>query len=107
MKREIKQKTSIDHCEHSWCGHIVRYNTDPTTKAIQSALKAKDKALVVPVLVAVSENFQGRIIGTAIENAKAKDRIIYKPDAILPDPNVRQWIIDISNSTATKLTNRK
>jgi hypothetical protein len=102
MIAEIKQKTGIDHCEYAWCGHIVRFNSKPTTEAIEKALKQKEKALVIPVLVAVDEMLQNKTIGGAIEAVKEKDRIIYKPDAILPDKNVEKWIIDVSNEYAKK-----
>ena len=66
MMKEIEEKTSINHFEYSWCGHIVRYKTEPTTEAIERALKNKEKAIVIPVLVAIDEMFQGKIIGGAV-----------------------------------------
>lgn len=103
MIKEIRLKTGIEHCEYSWCGHIVRYKTEPTSEAIERALKNKNKALVIPVLVAIDEMFQGKIIGGAVDAVREKDRVIYKPDAILPDKNVEKWIIDVSDEYANKL----
>ncbi len=103
MADEIKRETTIDRCEYSWCGHIVRYKTEPTTKAIEKALKHKEKVLVLPVLVAVDEMFQGEIIGGAVDKVKEKERVVYKPDAILPDENVEKWIVGVSHEYADKI----
>lgn len=101
MGEEIKEKVGINLYYYSWCGHIVDYNTKPTTKAIEKILEQKERALVIPVLVAVDEMFQNDIIGGAVEKVKKKNAVIYKPDAILPDEQIDNWIINISN----KLTN--
>ena len=103
---EVKAETGVDCAEYCWCGHIVRYKTEATEKAIRKVLEQKKSALVVPVLVAVSENFQGKIIGGAINNMKEKERIVYRRDAILPDENINRWVIDISRKTAEKLMNQ-
>ncbi len=100
MAIEISDSLGIENLEYSWCGHLVDYDTEPTTNAINKILTEKEKAIVVPVLVAFDEMFQIEIIGTAVENVKKSDRVIYKPDAILPDENIEQWIIDISNEIA-------
>ncbi|HET9054515.1 MAG TPA: hypothetical protein VFM90_10090, partial [Cyclobacteriaceae bacterium] len=48
------------------------------------------------VLVAVDEMFQVKIIGDGIaKTGTKKDRIRYKPDAILPDANIEKWAVDI------------
>jgi len=107
MSSIIEKRIGINHFEHSWCGHIVDYKTEPTTTAINKALAIKDKVLVLPVLLAVDEMFQSKIIGGAIENVKHKDRVIYKPDAILPDINVEKWIKDISNIKVKEILNKK
>ena len=91
----MKEELGIDSCHHSWCGHIARYRTEPTEAAIKKVLEEKDHAIVIPVLVAVDETFQGKIIGGAVKNVGMDDRIRYRHDAILPDENVRQWIIAV------------
>jgi hypothetical protein len=64
-------------------------------------LAKKEKALVLPVLVAFDEMFQVKIIGDGIRQVQGnKERVVYKPDAILPDPAVEQWVI----STAKQFT---
>lgn len=92
----VKEDTGIDAFTYAWCGHIVRYDSGKTTKAVTEILKTKEKALVIPVLVAYDENFQIKIIGGGV--AAVKDhikRVAYKPDAILPDPDVEKWVVDI------------
>jgi hypothetical protein len=90
----VRQETGIDALTHGWCGHIARYRPDSTTAAINRILKRKKRALVIPVLVAFDENFQVRIIGGGIEKADGgKERVSYKPDALLPDPAIEQWIV--------------
>jgi hypothetical protein len=48
----------------------------------------------VPVLVAVDEMFQHRIIGGAIDSMPERERVVYKPDAILPEPAIEAWVVD-------------
>lgn len=89
---------------YGWCGHIVHYDPLETTKAIEKVLKEKETALVIPVLVAMDEEFQKRIITDGIKKVKNHEtRVIYKPDAILPDPDVEKWVIDITNEFAKKV----
>jgi len=101
---EVTGATGIDCIEHAWCGHVVRFNNDPTVKAIRQVLERKQTALVVPVLVAVDEMFQGRIIGGAIERVDQPERIVYRHDSILPDENVNRWVIDIARKMAEQIT---
>jgi sirohydrochlorin ferrochelatase len=105
--KEVRKATGVDCVEYCWCGHIVRYKSEPTEKAIQKVLKEKQRALVIPVLVAVDETFQGKIIGGAIKNVNQNERIAYRSDAILPDDNVNQWIVDISHKLAGEIAASK
>lgn len=92
----VNEKTGIDTFTYAWCGHIARYDPGKTTTAIMEILSKKEKAIVIPVLVAYDENFQIKIIGGGVANVKDYvNRVIYKPDAILPDPDVEKWIVDI------------
>ena len=103
----IKEKKGIDEFSFGWCGHIARYNPDSTTIAINKVLDKKEIALVVPVLVAHDEMFQIKIIGDGIKNVKnSKDRVVYKPDAILPDINIQNWVIDITNEYKNKILDK-
>lgn len=100
----VKSVVGIDKHSHGWCGHIVRYSLDSTTTAINRVLDTKEKAVVIPVLVAHDENFQIRIIGGGIQKVPNHEkRVIYKPDAILPDENVEQWVIDITKEYVIKV----
>jgi sirohydrochlorin ferrochelatase len=104
VAQSVKKEVGIDEHTYGWCGHIARYNPEETTKAIEKVLKKKSTAVVIPVLVAHDENFQIKIIGGGIENVKDnKKRVIYKPDAILPDVNIEQWVIDISKEYVSKV----
>ncbi len=101
----VKQETGIDAYSHAWCGHIVRYRSDSTTAAVTRMLKRKQHAIVIPVLVAHDENFQVRIIGSGLEKASAdKNRILYKPDALLPDPSIEEWIVSTVKNTMNAMT---
>ncbi|PIE50704.1 MAG: cobalamin biosynthesis protein CbiX [Flavobacteriales bacterium] len=101
----LKTNIGIDKVNHAWCGHIAHYKTEPTTEAIEKILEEKKKAIVIPVLVAVDEDFQMKIIGGGVAKVKdTKEKVVYKPDAILPDVNVEQWVIDITNKEVGKLT---
>ncbi len=104
----VKEQTGIDEYAVGWCGHIVRYAPDSTTVAIRRILEKKSTAIVIPALVALDENFQIRIIGDGIEKiGDHKTRVRYKPDAILPDPDIEQWIIDIAKQYSNTILNEK
>lgn len=93
----VKEQTGISAHAHGWCGHVVKYNPEKTTHAINEVLQTKQRALVVPVLVAHDPTFQIKIIGGGIERvADHKSRVVYRPDAILPDTGVEQWVIAAS-----------
>lgn len=102
---EVKRETGIDCCRHAWCGHIVRYKSEPTQKAVSDVLQQKRTALVVPLLVAVDENFQGKIIGGGVKSAGEAERIVYRHDAVLPDENINKWVIEISQKLAADIRN--
>lgn len=102
----VKKEVGISEHSYGWCGHIAHYDPEKTTEAIHSVLKKKQKAIVIPVLVAHDENFQIKIIGGGIEKVKnCKERVIYRPDAILPDNNVENWVIDITSEYLNKIKN--
>lgn len=90
----VKQNTGISDFSFGWCGHVAHYSPDSTTIAINEVLKKKKSAVVIPVLVAFDEMFQIKIIGGGIEKVPhSKERVLYKPDAILPDKNAEEWVI--------------
>lgn len=76
----VEENTGISAYSYGWCGHIVHYNPEETTKAINAVLASREVPWVIPVLVAYDEMFQKNIIGRgikAIENNEAK--MVYRP----------------------------
>lgn len=100
----VRQHTGIAGYSYGWCGHIAKYKPEETTAAINAVLKTSGTALVIPVLVAHDEQFQIKIIGDGI--AKVPDnnnRVRYKPDSILPDPNIERWVVSVTDEYVRKI----
>lgn len=99
--------TGISDFSFGWCGHIVRYSPDSTAEAIRQVLKNKERAIVVPVLVATDEMFQVKIIGDGIAKVnEGRQKIIYKPDAILPDKNIENWVVQTVSEYVHKINSQ-
>lgn len=99
MEEAVCRETGVAVATHSWCGHLVHYSTQPTKDAIEKILAKQRRAIVIPVLVAKDEVFQDQIIGKAVEEVGAGDRIAYIPDAILPDPKLEDWVVEATQTT--------
>jgi hypothetical protein len=100
----VKTNTGISAFSHGWCGHVAHYDPTKTTRAIEEVLKTKRKAVVIPVLVAHDENFQIKIIGGGIAKvADHQSRVVYRPDSILPDSNIEQWVIRVASQYAGEI----
>jgi len=100
----VKREKGITEHAYGWCGHIARYDPGETTDAINRVLEKKRTAVVIPVLVAFDETFQVKIIGGGVSNVRDPEkRVVYKPDAILPDKNIERWVIDVSREYASKI----
>ena len=100
----IRQHTGITGYSYGWCGHIANYKPEETTAAINAVLKSARTALVIPVLVAHDEMFQIKIIGDGIAKVPDnKTRVLYKPDSILPDPNVERWVVSVADEYVRKI----
>lgn len=100
----VKANTELTEYNYGWNGHIVSYNSDSTYAPVMRMLEKKEVAVVIPILVAFDEMFQGRIIKDGVEKVKNhQERVYYKPDAILPDKNIEQWVIDITKEYLQKL----
>ncbi len=97
----LKIKTGHESIAYAWCGHLVGYSTDPTLNGIQKLHELEDNVIVIPVLVANDPYFQKDIIQKACDMAEGK--VLYKQDAILPDPNINQWVVDISSQTVENI----
>lgn len=101
----LRETLGIETVTHAWCGHLVAYDRGPTRTAIARALDRSERAIVVPILVAVDERFQFEIIGGAVQEARTQAgeaRVVYRPDAILPEPTLDDWVVEISNTTAAR-----
>jgi hypothetical protein len=94
LAEEVAERTGTGPVFFTWCGHIVKYDPDPTSQAIQTILDERQRALVIPALVARDEVFQEGVIREAVTRVGHPGRIVYRADSVLPDPNVNQWIID-------------
>ncbi|HID45776.1 MAG TPA: cobalamin biosynthesis protein CbiX [Chromatiaceae bacterium] len=97
--RYLKAKSDVDTVAYAWCEHLVNYSPEPTMKAIQQVFELEDKVMVVPLLVAYDPAFQDDIIQKAVNQSENSANIVYKPDAILPDKNLEQWVVDITKQT--------
>jgi len=106
LDQVVRKETGAAEVSHCWCGHIVRYSKAPTTNAIRQILSQHDRAIVVPVLVACDDFFQNQIIGGAVEEVGAGDRVAYIPDAILPDPKLSEWVVSITRQTRARIHGR-
>jgi hypothetical protein len=95
----VREKIGVAAALHCWCGHIVHYSKAPTVEAIRKILSENDRAIVIPVLVARDTAFQDQIIGGAVEEVGAGDRVAYVPDAILPDPKLNEWVVSTVQQT--------
>lgn len=88
----------------AWVGHVVRYDPSYTTRAIERVLAERDRAIVVPVLVAFDEMFQIDIIGRAVAAVRDhRARVSYVPDAILPDDGINRWIVETVRRMAREI----
>ncbi|MDC9724613.1 MAG: CbiX/SirB N-terminal domain-containing protein [Gammaproteobacteria bacterium] len=101
--RFLKIKLDIDTVAYAWCGHLVAYSTEPTEKAIEQVFELEDKVLVVPLLVAFDPYFQLDIIETATKNVENSHNVTYKADAILPDENLNDWVVEITNKVVSNI----
>lgn len=100
-----KVQTGIGAHSHAWCGHIVHYDPEKTTSAISQVLRTKERALVIPVLVAHDERFQIKLIGDAIAKIpNAQQRVVYRPDSILPDENLEMWVVGTAQQYAERIS---
>lgn len=100
----VKREKGITEHAYGWCGHVARYDPGETTDAINRVLEKKRTAVVIPVLVAFDETFQVKIIGGGVSNVRDPEkRVVYKPDAILPDKNIERWVTDVSREYASKI----
>lgn len=101
IRGSVEVELGLAHTAHAWCGHLVSYSRQPTIEAIDSLLDQVDRVIVIPVFVAYDPMFQDKIIGRAAERCSAPERVLYRPDSILPDPEVGRWVVEIAGRMAT------
>jgi sirohydrochlorin ferrochelatase len=101
--RYLKAQTGIGSISYGWCGHLVRYSSEPTKKAIDQILELEERAIVIPVLVANDEHFQGEIIQNGVDMIEDQKHVVYKQDAILPDANINKWVVKIVEETLAEI----
>jgi sirohydrochlorin ferrochelatase len=94
----LKVKTGHESIAYAWCGHLVNYSTEPTMSGIMKLFELEDNVIVIPVLVAVGE-FQTGLIQNAVNEVEGSSNVSYVQDAILPDPYLNEWIIDITEQS--------
>lgn len=104
IRNSVETGLGIDHTAHAWCGHLVNYSREPTIDEIESLLQRVDRVVVIPVLVAYDPMFQDKVIGRAVERCGASERVLYRRDSILPDPEVGRWVVDIAGRMAVGRT---
>jgi len=103
MRNFAENELGLTPTAHAWCGHIAGYRRQPTIEAIARVLDRADRAVLIPMLVAHDEMFQDRIIGGAVSRCRDPDRVLYRPDAILPEPEVGRWVVESVRRTLSAL----
>lgn len=94
LGRYLKIKTEIDTVAFAFCGKLTDYSGTPVVESIKETLELEQEVLVVPVLVAADEMLQVNTIQAAINAIPTASKVRYKPDAVLPDPEVNEWIVE-------------
>lgn len=89
----VREETGVAAVRHCWCGHLVHYSPQPTADAIRETLRTCDRAIIIPVLVARDEYFQEHVIAAAVKQVGSSERVAYANDAILPDNNLKAWVV--------------
>jgi sirohydrochlorin ferrochelatase len=90
--RYLKIKTDIDTIAFAFCGKLVDYSGEPVVKVIDEVLELEEEVLVVPVLLGVDEMLQVNTIQAAINAVPTSSKVRYRQDAVLPDPEVTEWL---------------
>lgn len=100
IRSYAEQELGITETAHAWCGHLVSYSRQPTMDAIEAVLEKTDRVILLPILIAYDQMFQEKIIGRAATRCAEPDRVLYRPDSILPEPEVGRWVVEICRKMA-------
>lgn len=103
MGKYLKIKTGHESIAYVWCGHLVGYSTKPTMDGISKLFELEDNVIVIPILVANDPYFQKDIIQKAVDQVENSSKVKYIQDAILPDDNLNNWVIDIANKSVESI----
>ena len=103
MGKYLKIKTGHKSIAYAWCGHLVGYSTQPTMDGISKLFELEDNVIVIPILVANDPYFQKDIIQKAVDQVENSSKVKYIQDAILPDDNLNNWVIDIANKSVESI----
>ena len=93
--RYLKIKSEIDTVGYAFAGDLVDYSGEPVVKAIQEILVLEEEVIVIPVMLGIDEMLQVNTIAAAVNAIPTSSRLRYKPDAVLPDPKVNEYVIRI------------
>lgn len=100
LGKHLKANLGIDTINYAWSGHLVNYSIDPTRKAVNQILAEKQKDIVVSIYVAYDKKFQQEVIGGGIAASDRPQDVLYnEPEAILPDDNLNNWVVDTIRET--------
>jgi len=93
--RYLKIKSEIDTVGYAFAGDLVDYSGEPVVKAIHEILDLEEEVLVVPVLLGIDKMLQVNTIEAAVNAVPTSSRLRYKPDSVLPDAKVNEYIVRI------------
>jgi len=93
--RYLKIKSEIDTVGYAFAGDLVDYSGEPVVKAIHEILDLEEEVLIVPVLLGIDDMMQTNTIGAAVNAILTPSRLRYKPDSVLPDPKVNEYVVKI------------
>ncbi|MCC6238503.1 MAG: cobalamin biosynthesis protein CbiX [Dehalococcoidia bacterium] len=96
IDRFAEAQLGVDGSVHAWCGHLVQYSAQPTVEAIDAMLARYDRVALVPIFVAYDPMFHETILGRALQQSSCPERVSYSCTAILPEPEVAQWVVEIA-----------
>jgi len=95
LGRYLKIKSEIDTVGYAFSGELVDYSGEPIVKAIHEILDLEEEVLVVPVLLGTDKMLQVNTIEAAVNAIPTSSRVRYKPDSVLPDPKVNEYVVRI------------
>jgi len=101
--RYLKIKTDIDTIAYAFCGELVDYSGEPIVEAINDLLELEEEVMVVPVLLGVDEMLQTNTIAAAVNAVPTPSRLRYEPTAILPDPEINEWVLKQVDAAAKRV----